>query len=119
MHLLLNCLTIKQIPILVINYIMVCKSYICHVNFTKSRHSSKIGIIIFAAKFQSLIASNTYFIAFFEFTRLFLEPLFVVSWIWSFGINGVLCYILQTKKAKHFLVCKLHICHVINAKICC
>ena len=81
MHLLLNCLTITQIPILVINYMMVCKLYKCHVNFTKSRHSSKIGIIIFAGKFQSLIASKTYFIAFFEFTRLFLEPLFVVSWI--------------------------------------
>ena len=81
MHLLLNCLTITQIPILVISYMMVCKLYKCHVNFTKSRHSSKIGIIIFAGKFQSLIASKTYFIAFFEFTRLFLEPLFVASWI--------------------------------------
>ena len=51
---------ITQIDILVINCILVCKLYISYVDFTKSHHSSKIGITLSTAKFPGLTASKTY-----------------------------------------------------------
>ena len=76
MHLLFNCFS--QIPISVINCILVCKLYICHMNFTYN-NSSKIGITLCSAKFQGLIASEAFSVAFFEFMRPLLQLLYVIS----------------------------------------
>ena len=62
MHLTLTIRTdypITQIDIPVINCVLICKLYICHVNFTEYHHSSKIGITLYTVKSQGLTESKT------------------------------------------------------------